>query len=66
MNGSLGAPFHLTEEDITVVSSFQSAHYLEIACFTLMLYDLLTTFGEEVCNISSLVDTYPNVVCISG
>ncbi|KAG1817159.1 uncharacterized protein BJ212DRAFT_1270482 [Suillus subaureus] len=30
------------------MSAFQSAHYLEIACFTLLVYDLLTTFGEEV------------------
>lgn len=30
------------------MSGIQSAHYLEIACFTLLVYDLLTTFGEEV------------------
>ncbi|KAJ8583970.1 hypothetical protein M405DRAFT_827649 [Rhizopogon salebrosus TDB-379] len=41
------APFHLNDE-ISVLSAFQSAHYLEISCFTLLVYDLLTTFGEEV------------------
>ncbi|KAG2031809.1 hypothetical protein BDR03DRAFT_85818 [Suillus americanus] len=30
------------------MNAFQSAHYLEISCFTLLVYDLLTTFGEEV------------------
>jgi hypothetical protein len=34
---------------IRALSAFQSAHYLEIACLTLLVYDLLITFGEEVC-----------------
>ncbi|KAJ8583612.1 hypothetical protein M405DRAFT_775208 [Rhizopogon salebrosus TDB-379] len=37
-----------SDENISVLSAFQSAHYLEISCFTLLVYDLLTTFGEEV------------------
>jgi len=55
---SPSSPFHLNGEYTSVISSLQSAHYLEIACFTLMLYDLLTTFGEEVCNILLLIDNY--------
>jgi len=61
MSNSSGAPFHLTDGDINVVFAVQSAHYLEIACFTLMLYDLLTTFGEEVCSILFLSDHSPNI-----
>lgn len=38
----------LLMDDMSTLSAFQSAHYLEIACFTLLVYDLLTTFGEEV------------------
>jgi hypothetical protein len=54
------APFHLND-DISVLSAFQSAHYLEISCFTLLVYDLLTTFGEEVRIISSLVGGPPDL-----
>lgn len=48
MNNSASAPFHLIDDNLSVLFAFQSAHYLEIACFTLLVYDLLTTFGEEV------------------
>ncbi|KAG1837681.1 hypothetical protein C8R48DRAFT_622720 [Suillus tomentosus] len=48
MNNSTSAPFHLIDDNTSVLFAFQSAHYLEIACFTLLVYDLLTTFGEEV------------------
>ncbi|KAG1743050.1 hypothetical protein EDB19DRAFT_1633472 [Suillus lakei] len=48
MNSSAGIPFPLVDDDLHTLSAFQSAHYLEIACFTLLVYDLLTTFGEEV------------------
>src|SRR5437879_5002745 len=61
MASSPGTPFHLTGDGIETISAFQSAYYLEVACFTLLVYDLLTTFGEEVCNVLSLVDTFPNM-----
>ncbi|OJA19588.1 hypothetical protein AZE42_05659 [Rhizopogon vesiculosus] len=50
MASSPGTPLYLADDGamITAISAFQSAHYLEMACFTLLVYDLLTTFGEEV------------------
>ncbi|KAG2144505.1 hypothetical protein DEU56DRAFT_732713 [Suillus clintonianus] len=48
MSSATGTPFILVDQDIRTMSGIQSAHYLEIACFTLLVYDLLTTFGEEV------------------
>jgi hypothetical protein len=50
-----------SDENISLLYAFQSAHYLEISCFTLLVYDLLTTFGEEVRSISSLVDGPPDL-----
>ncbi|KAG1845724.1 hypothetical protein DFJ58DRAFT_800644 [Suillus subalutaceus] len=44
MSNSSGTTFQLIDD----MNGFQSAHYLEISCFTLLVYDLLTTFGEEV------------------
>ncbi|KAG2346876.1 hypothetical protein BDR05DRAFT_928481 [Suillus weaverae] len=48
-SNSTSTPFYLVQDyDMRTLFAFQSAHYLEIACFTLLVYDLLTTFGEEV------------------
>ncbi|OAX37166.1 hypothetical protein K503DRAFT_250332 [Rhizopogon vinicolor AM-OR11-026] len=47
MASSPGVPLYLTDDGINAISALQNAHYLEIACFTLLVYDLLTTFGEE-------------------
>jgi hypothetical protein len=49
MSTSADTLFRPIDDDIRALFAFQSAHYLEIACLTLLVYDLLTTFGEEVC-----------------
>ncbi|KIK49023.1 hypothetical protein CY34DRAFT_797401 [Suillus luteus UH-Slu-Lm8-n1] len=48
MSTSADTLFRPIDDDIRALFAFQSAHYLEIACLTLLVYDLLTTFGEEV------------------